>query len=186
MSNNIKVVCRRVPSPSGSKYINRPFTLVVSGPKTRSRTGREGKLWSLLTKTWRQSIYGQRRGHQAQRKMDSSSIGYSLWAPRSMNYSIMVLKSEWLWYDACISFTYRGTQYCEWWVVDLLVVFYFCHSSLFRISAMTWTIHCTSSPTWFIDVMDGYNGTVFAYGQTGSGKTFTMMVCTLYISWTSN
>ena len=27
-----------------------------------------------------------------------------------------------------------------------------------------------------IDVMDGYNGTVFAYGQTGSGKTFTMMV----------
>ena len=28
----------------------------------------------------------------------------------------------------------------------------------------------------FLDVMDGYNGTVFAYGQTGSGKTFTMMV----------
>jgi kinesin family protein 5 len=27
-----------------------------------------------------------------------------------------------------------------------------------------------------LDVMDGYNGTVFAYGQTGSGKTFTMMV----------
>ncbi|KAF8163319.1 kinesin heavy chain [Crassisporium funariophilum] len=26
-----------------------------------------------------------------------------------------------------------------------------------------------------IDVLDGYNGTVFAYGQTGSGKTFTMM-----------
>lgn len=28
----------------------------------------------------------------------------------------------------------------------------------------------------YLDVMDGYNGTVFAYGQTGSGKTFTMMV----------
>lgn len=27
-----------------------------------------------------------------------------------------------------------------------------------------------------IDVLAGYNGTVFAYGQTGSGKTFTMMV----------
>jgi len=27
-----------------------------------------------------------------------------------------------------------------------------------------------------VDVLDGYNGTVFAYGQTGSGKTFTMMV----------
>ncbi|KAI6022682.1 P-loop containing nucleoside triphosphate hydrolase protein [Pisolithus marmoratus] len=26
-----------------------------------------------------------------------------------------------------------------------------------------------------LDVLDGYNGTVFAYGQTGSGKTFTMM-----------
>lgn len=27
-----------------------------------------------------------------------------------------------------------------------------------------------------IDVIGGYNGTVFAYGQTGSGKTHTMMV----------
>jgi type II secretory ATPase GspE/PulE/Tfp pilus assembly ATPase PilB-like protein len=27
-----------------------------------------------------------------------------------------------------------------------------------------------------IDVIGGYNGTIFAYGQTGSGKTFTMMV----------
>lgn len=26
-----------------------------------------------------------------------------------------------------------------------------------------------------IDVMNGYNGTVFAYGQTGSGKSYTMM-----------
>ncbi|KAI0225386.1 hypothetical protein L0F63_001825, partial [Massospora cicadina] len=26
-----------------------------------------------------------------------------------------------------------------------------------------------------LDVINGYNGTVFAYGQTGSGKTFTMM-----------
>ena len=31
-----------------------------------------------------------------------------------------------------------------------------------------------------VDVLDGYNGTVFAYGQTGSGKTFTMMVWQLY------
>ena len=27
-----------------------------------------------------------------------------------------------------------------------------------------------------IDVIEGYNETVFAYGQTGSGKTHTMMV----------
>lgn len=27
-----------------------------------------------------------------------------------------------------------------------------------------------------IDVLNGYNGTIFAYGQTGSGKTYTMMV----------
>lgn len=26
-----------------------------------------------------------------------------------------------------------------------------------------------------LDVVAGYNGTVFAYGQTGSGKTYTMM-----------
>jgi kinesin family protein 5 len=26
-----------------------------------------------------------------------------------------------------------------------------------------------------LDVMKGYNGTIFAYGQTGSGKTHTMM-----------
>lgn len=32
-----------------------------------------------------------------------------------------------------------------------------------------------------IDVLDGYNGTVFAYGQTGSGKTFTMMVCNAFL-----
>lgn len=31
----------------------------------------------------------------------------------------------------------------------------------------------------FVDVMDGYNGTVFAYGQTGSGKSHTMMVSKL-------
>lgn len=29
---------------------------------------------------------------------------------------------------------------------------------------------------YVLDVMDGYNGTVFAYGQTGSGKSHTMMV----------
>ena len=26
----------------------------------------------------------------------------------------------------------------------------------------------------YVDVFQGYNGTVFAYGQTGSGKTHTM------------
>lgn len=25
-----------------------------------------------------------------------------------------------------------------------------------------------------VDVLNGYNGTIFAYGQTGSGKTYTM------------
>ena len=26
-----------------------------------------------------------------------------------------------------------------------------------------------------IQVLEGFNGTIFAYGQTGSGKTYTMM-----------
>lgn len=30
---------------------------------------------------------------------------------------------------------------------------------------------------FFIDVLNGYNGTIFAYGQTSSGKTHTMEVC---------
>jgi Tfp pilus assembly pilus retraction ATPase PilT len=34
----------------------------------------------------------------------------------------------------------------------------------------------TTSFVLILDVMDGYNGTVFAYGQTGSGKSHTMMV----------
>ena len=25
-----------------------------------------------------------------------------------------------------------------------------------------------------LDILNGYNGTIFAYGQTGSGKTYTM------------
>lgn len=28
--------------------------------------------------------------------------------------------------------------------------------------------------TTFLDVLNGYNGTIFAYGQTSSGKTHTM------------
>lgn len=28
----------------------------------------------------------------------------------------------------------------------------------------------------FVDVLEGYNGTIFAYGQTSSGKTHTMEV----------
>ena len=30
-----------------------------------------------------------------------------------------------------------------------------------------------------VDVLSGYNGTIFAYGQTSSGKTHTMEVCTV-------
>ena len=30
---------------------------------------------------------------------------------------------------------------------------------------------------FLIDVLNGYNGTIFAYGQTSSGKTHTMEVC---------
>lgn len=29
---------------------------------------------------------------------------------------------------------------------------------------------------WILDVLGGYNGTIFAYGQTSSGKTHTMEV----------
>ena len=29
-------------------------------------------------------------------------------------------------------------------------------------------------PDIFLDVLSGYNGTIFAYGQTSSGKTHTM------------
>lgn len=42
------------------------------------------------------------------------------------------------------------------------------------------SVYMNDDPLFFshniLDVLDGYNGTVFAYGQTGSGKTFTMMV----------
>lgn len=31
-------------------------------------------------------------------------------------------------------------------------------------------------PYYLIDVLEGYNGTIFAYGQTSSGKTHTMEV----------
>ncbi|CAG9323633.1 unnamed protein product [Blepharisma stoltei] len=31
-----------------------------------------------------------------------------------------------------------------------------------------------------LDVMDGYNGTIFVYGQTGSGKTYTMLGDDIY------
>ena len=31
-------------------------------------------------------------------------------------------------------------------------------------------------PSVYIDVLGGYNGTIFAYGQTASGKTHTMEV----------
>ena len=43
--------------------------------------------------------------------------------------------------------------------------------------------HCKNGNTsvsfifFFIDVLNGYNGTIFAYGQTSSGKTHTMEVC---------
>ena len=39
----------------------------------------------------------------------------------------------------------------------------------------------SNNPT--LQVMQGYNCTVFAYGQTGTGKTFTMEV---RIAWYSN
>ena len=29
---------------------------------------------------------------------------------------------------------------------------------------------------YYLDVLSGYNGTIFAYGQTASGKTHTMEV----------
>lgn len=36
---------------------------------------------------------------------------------------------------------------------------------------------------YLIDVLEGYNGTIFAYGQTSSGKTHTMEVtfCSVYL-----
>lgn len=35
--------------------------------------------------------------------------------------------------------------------------------------------------TFSLDVLEGYNGTIFAYGQTSSGKTHTMEVRNLKI-----
>ena len=32
-----------------------------------------------------------------------------------------------------------------------------------------------------VDVLKGYNGTIFAYGQTASGKTFTMEVIVQFL-----
>ena len=34
----------------------------------------------------------------------------------------------------------------------------------------------------FVDVLNGYNGTIFAYGQTASGKTHTIEVCLISTS----
>ncbi len=36
---------------------------------------------------------------------------------------------------------------------------------------------------FFIDVLAGYNGTIFAYGQTASGKTHTMEVWRAFYFW---
>lgn len=38
-----------------------------------------------------------------------------------------------------------------------------------------WMVNFINLQKLTLDVMNGYNGTIFAYGQTGSGKTFTMM-----------
>lgn len=35
------------------------------------------------------------------------------------------------------------------------------------------------SVSFILDVLEGYNGTIFAYGQTSSGKTHTMEVRSL-------
>ena len=35
-----------------------------------------------------------------------------------------------------------------------------------------------------LDVLAGYNGTIFAYGQTASGKTHTMEVSLIHVSIT--
>jgi hypothetical protein len=48
------------------------------------------------------------------------------------------------------------------------------------IGDFTIILNCGVDGHSFVDVLDGYNGTVFAYGQTGSGKTFTMMVLYFY------
>jgi len=49
------------------------------------------------------------------------------------------------------------------------------------LSWLAFAVHKLSNrPTSLLDVMNGYNGTVFAYGQTGSGKTFTMQVWNLF------
>ena len=37
----------------------------------------------------------------------------------------------------------------------------------------------------FVDVLNGYNGTIFAYGQTASGKTHTIEVCLISTSFQS-
>lgn len=52
--------------------------------------------------------------------------------------------------------------------------FYFLGTSLYQMLQLIVIILVFNFA--IIDVMRGYNGTLFAYGQTGSGKTHTMMV----------
>jgi len=47
----------------------------------------------------------------------------------------------------------------------------FCISHLFLVFFSLYVYACV------LDVLTGYNGTIFAYGQTASGKTHTMEVC---------
>ena len=46
-------------------------------------------------------------------------------------------------------------------------------------SSQTEVYEAIGNPT-ILDVLHGYNGTIFAYGQTGSGKTYTMFGSDIY------
>jgi hypothetical protein len=45
---------------------------------------------------------------------------------------------------------------------------------VFNIDAPQYEVYDAAGKDTILDVLNGYNGTIFAYGQTGSGKTFSI------------
>ena len=50
----------------------------------------------------------------------------------------------------------------------------FTFDQVFDVDSAQRDVYAGSARPIILDVMEGYNGTVFAYGQTGAGKTYTM------------
>jgi len=139
-----------------------------------SKLGKAARLWSHFMTTSRRFKWNLPRSAMGQRRMGSRSTGCSPWELSSMKYLNTALKSESFGCDCASVFwsldrsIVKGNHLCIIIFTSLIQPHYALPSP---------TINKLNDPRDWLDVLDGYNGTVFAYGQTGSGKTFTMMVC---------